>query len=171
MTVASFSNLRWNKAMLREQPLQTIGISLFLIGRYIFVAFFIYGFWHKFVHEWLWTDVLKQFFLKRLGESDLTPFQASYLEHFGIPVYMPISWVVTVGELIIGLGLIFGIATRANAAFALFLFINFAAGGYYNLTLPPLMLFAVLLMVLPSGHWLGYDKTLSEKYPNSIWFK
>ena len=64
-----------------------------------------------------------------------------------------------------------GFAVRANAALALFLVLNFAAGGYYNLTLPPFMIFSVLMMLLPSGQWLGLDKRLHERYPDSIWFK
>lgn len=111
------------------------------------------------------------FFTKRLAELPAGSFQANYLEHFAIPLAFPIAWIVTVGELLIGLSLIFGFAVRANALFALFLVLNFAAGGYYNLSLPPFMIFAVLMMMLPSGQWFGFDKQLHQKYPDSIWFK
>ncbi len=148
-----------------------IGIVFFLLGRYIFAAFFLYGFWHKLVKGWLWSDLMQGFFIKRLGELPANSFQAYYLEHFAIPLALPIAWIVTVGELIIALGLFAGFAVRANAALALFLVVNFAAGGYYNLSLPPFMAFSVLMMVLPSGHWLGLDKQLHLKYPDAIWFK
>jgi thiosulfate dehydrogenase [quinone] large subunit len=149
-----------------------IGITLFLAGRYLFAIFFLYGFWHKLVKGWLWSDKMHNFFVQRLyAPPQLNDFQALYLDQFAIPLAFPIAWIVTVGELIIGLGLFFGVAVRANAAFALFLVLNFAAGGFYNLTLPPFMAFAVMMMLLPSGQWFGFDKQLHQKYPDSIWFK
>ena len=160
-----------NRAAMNTPLFRKIGIIFFLLGRYLFAAFFLYGFWHKLVKGWLWSDLMQGFFIKRLAELPANSFQASYLEHFAIPLALPIAWIVTVGELIIGLGLVFGFAVRANAAFALFMVLNFAAGGYYNLTLPPFMVFAIMMMVLPSGHWLGFDKHLHLKYPDAIWFK
>ncbi len=156
----------------QKNPIRASGIILFLVGRTIFSIFFLYGFWHKLVRGWLWSDLMHDYFTKRLIEPPLlNPFQALYLDHFAIPFAIQIAWIVTVGELVIGIGLLFGIAVRANAAFALFLVLNFAAGGYYNLTLPPFMIFALLMMIFPSGHWLGLDKSLHNKYPDSIWFK
>ncbi|NTV98024.1 MAG: DoxX family membrane protein [Chlorobiaceae bacterium] len=160
-----------NGASIRQSPLKAAGIILFLVLRYIFVIFFLYGFWFKLIKGWLWTDLMYGFFTKRFAELPPGSFQSLYLEHFAIPLAMPIAWIVTIGELIIGICLALGLATRANAAFALFLVLNFAAGGYYNLTLPPFMIFSVLMMVLPSGHWLGLDGKLSSKYPDSPWFR
>jgi thiosulfate dehydrogenase [quinone] large subunit len=171
MNTATLSNLPWSKAAIREKPLRTLAIVMFLIVRYAFAAFFAYGSWHKLERGWLWSDVLQQHFLRRLSDGDLATFQAGYLEHVAIPFYLPIAWFVTIGELVVALGLIFGVATRANAALALFILVNFAAGGYFNLALPPFMIFALLMLLLPSGHWLGYDKWLSEKYPRAFWFK
>ncbi len=159
------------RSWMKEHPLKSAMVLLFLAGRYIFAAFFIYGFWHKLVKGWLWSDLMHFYFVKRFAELPVGSFQALYLERFAIPLALPIAWIVTIGELIIALGLVFGVAVRANAAFALFLFVNFAAGGYYNLSLPPLMLYAILMMALPSGQWLGFDGTLQQKHPNSIWFK
>ena len=156
---------------MKQNPFKTSGIILFLFGRYFFALFFLYGFWRKFTKGWLWSDLMLGFFTKRLAELPAASFQANYLEHFAIPLAFPIAWIVTVGELVIGLSLIFGFAVRANAAFALFLVLNFAAGGYYNLSLPPFMIFSVLMMLLPSGQWFGFDKQLHLKYPHSIWFK
>lgn len=148
-----------------------IGITLFLLGRYLFASFFLYGFWHKLVKGWLWSDLMERFFIKRLGELPSNSFQSNYLEHFAIPYAMPIAWIVTSGELIIALSLLLGLSVRVNAAFALFLLLNFAAGGYYNLSLPPFILFAILMIIFPSSHWLGFDKQLHRKYPDAIWFR
>jgi len=164
-------DFEWKAAWMRQHPLKSAGVILFLMGRYLFAAFFVYGFWHKLVKGWLWTDLMEGFFRLRLSELEAGSFQALYLEYFAIPLAMPIAWIVTVGELMIALGLITGTAVRLNAAFALFMFINFAAGAYYNLTLPPFMVFALLMMLLPSGHWLGIDRKLHRTYPESIWLK
>ncbi|KUL20456.1 DoxX family protein [Chlorobium limicola] len=166
------SYFSWKKENMQAHPLQTAGIVLFLIGRYIFAIFFLYGFWHKLVRGWLWTDKMYGFFTERLyAPPQLNDFQTLYLEQFAIPLALPIAWIVTIGELIIGVCLALGFATRANAAFALFLVLNFAAGGFYNLTLPPFMIYSVLMMLLPSSHWLGLDRQLHERHPESIWFK
>jgi thiosulfate dehydrogenase [quinone] large subunit len=165
------NDFQWNKLQMKQNPLRTAGIILFLTGRYIFALFFLYGFWHKFVKGWLWSDLMHGFFLKRLAELPAGSFQALYLEQFAIPLAFQIAWIVTIGELIIAFSLLFGFAVRANAAFALFLVLNFAAGGYYNLSLPPFMIFALLMMALPSGQWFGLDRKLHSKYPASIWFK
>ena len=157
---------------MKKHPFKTIGITLFLAGRYLFALFFLYGFWHKLVKGWLWSDKMHNFFVQRLNAPpQLNDFQALYLDQFAIPLAFPIAWIVTVGELIIGVCLALGLSVRANAAFALFLVLNFAAGGYYNLTLPPFMIFSVLMMIFPSGHWLGLDKQLNRKFPDSLWFK
>ncbi|MBF0586962.1 DoxX family protein [Prosthecochloris sp. N3] len=160
-----------DRDFLTKHPLKSAGIILFLIGRYLFAAFFIYGFWHKFVNGWLWTDLMNAYFTERLGELAAGSFQAIYLEQFAIPLALPIAWIVTIGELIIGICLVLGLAVRANAAFALFLVLNFAAGGYYNLTLPPFMVYSVLMMILPSGQWLGMDRKLHREHPDSVWFR
>ena len=165
------ADFEWSSEHIKKHPFKTAGIVVFLAGRYLFAAFFLYGFWHKLVKGWLWTDVMHKHFTERLGELAPCSFQAQYLENFAIPLAMPIAWIVTVGELIIGICLLLGLAVRINAAFALFLVLNFAAGGYYNLTLPPFMVFSVLMMVLPSGHWLGLDRKLHEKHPASLWFR
>ena len=165
------TDFEWSSGYLKKHPFKTAGIVLFLIGRYLFAAFFLYGSWHKLVKGWLWTDVMYKHFTERLGELTPGSFQALYLEHFAIPLAMPIAWIVTVGELVIGISLVLGLAVRINAAFAFFMVLNFAAGGYYNLTLPPFMVYSVLLMILPSGHWLGMDRKLHEKSPDSLWFR
>lgn len=165
------TDFRLTRASIMQYPLKAAGVIAFLLLRYVFVAFFLYGFWHKLVRGWLWTDLMHNYFAQRLSELLPGSFQALYLEHFAIPLALPIAWIVTIGELIIGVCLALGLATRANAAFALFLVLNFAAGGFYNLTLPPFMVFSVLMMVFPSGHWLGLDGKLNRKYPDSFWFR
>lgn len=164
-------SFRWRFQYFQQHPLQTLFIITVLAIRYFFAAFFIYGFWHKLVKGWMWTDVMKVHFQQRLAEIPPDSFQAAYLEYFGIPFYLPIAFVVTVGELIIGVALMLGVTTRFNAGFGLFMLLNFAAGAFYNIWIVILSAMAILIMFFPTGHWLGLDKKLHEKYPNSFWFK
>lgn len=177
------SDFAWNRGYMSSRPLKSTGVILALLVRYLYTMLFLYGVVHKVVHGWMWSDIVHRHFTGRLGElqaiagaasgieARIAAFQAAYLAHFAIPMAMPIAWVVTVGELVVGIGLLLGIATRANAAFGLFFLLNFAAGGYYNLTIPPLVLMSLMMMFLPTGEWLGFDGKLKRKYPDSPWFK
>ncbi len=173
----------WTSAYMKAHPAKTAGVIAALFIRYLYTLLFLYGVYHKLVHGWMWTDIMTTHFTQRLQElqaaagepaslaTTIAGFQAAYLEHFAIPLAMPIAWIVTIGELIVGVGLLLGIATRANAAFGLFLLLNFTAGGYYNLTIPPLVLMSLMMIVLPTGYWLGLDRKLNENYPHVPWFR
>ncbi len=161
----------WNHDYVRRYPLKTAGISAFLAGRYIFAAFFLYGFYHKLTRKWIGSDVLQQHFRTRLAEIDPQSFSAAYLHHFAIPWYRPIAWVLVLGQLSISLSMLLGLAVRPNGLLALFILLNIAAGSYVNPSLPPFIIYALLLMYLPSGHWLGLDAWLHRRYPTAIWFR
>ncbi len=179
------TDFNWSRTYLSGHKLKTSGVIATLVLRYLYTLLFLGGFIHKIVHGWIWTDIMTKHFIKELNvlrappqsgplEALATlaaPYQANYLEHFALPLVIPIAWIVTVGELIIGVAMLLGVTTRINAAFGLFLLLNFAAGGYCNWTIPPLVTMSVLFMVLPTGHWLGLDRNLNRKYPDSIWFK
>jgi thiosulfate dehydrogenase [quinone] large subunit len=192
----SLQQFNWSKEYLLQNPFKSIGVVGVLILRYLFGLYFFVGFAYKLLKDWLWTDKLKGVFeyqlqtLNQLNDyyinelnankvlsvvepdSPLFAFEPIYLKYFAIPFYLPIAWMATIGELVIGLSLIFGIAVRVNAAFALFILINFAAGGYFQFhTSFPLMFCSLLIMSLPTGHWLGLDKKFNGLYPDSIWFK
>lgn len=170
-SISSPTSFSWKWSYISAHPFKTLGVALILALRYFFAVFFIYGFWHKLMQGWMWTDILKLHFIDRLSEIHPETLQAAYLQHFAIPLYLPIAWIVTVGELIIGVALIFGVTTRINAAFGLFMLLNFAAGAFYNIWIDILSVMAALFIIFPTGHWLGFDKMLHQKYPRSIWFK
>ena len=74
------STFSWDRAYMKAHPVQTAGVVLFLAGRYLFSIFFLYGFWHKLVRGWLWTDKMHCFFTNRLTDPPLlNSFQAAYL--------------------------------------------------------------------------------------------
>lgn len=178
------TEFQWNGSYLKSHWLKAIGVIAVLLLRYVYTMLFLYGFVHKIIHGWMWSGILTHHFSVRLHELQLTAkaaasssfdalvatFQAFYLQHFAIPMVMPIAWIVTIGELIIGVGLLLGVATRLNAAFGLFMLLNFAAGGYYNITIPPLIAISLMMIVLPTGQWLGLDRTLHRNHPNSMLF-
>jgi len=64
------SGFRWKADWMREHPFTSFGVILFLLSRYLFAAFFVYGFWHKLVKGWLWTDLMEGFFRLRLSELE-----------------------------------------------------------------------------------------------------
>ncbi|NTU68556.1 MAG: DoxX family membrane protein [Chlorobiaceae bacterium] len=177
------TDFEWKSGYFASHPLKSTGVAAAILIRYLYVLLFLYGFVHKIMKGWMWTGIMEAHFLKRLHELQAgtalagtfeawaAPFQAAYLQLFAIPMAMPIAWIVTIGELVIGVCLLLGLATRTNAAFGLFMLLNFSAGGYYNLTIPPLVLMSLMMIILPTGHWLGFDRTLNQKYPASPWFK
>ncbi|MFV9503459.1 MAG: MauE/DoxX family redox-associated membrane protein [Oscillochloridaceae bacterium umkhey_bin13] len=139
--------------------------------RYGFGAFFLYGAYHKIMRGWLTSPVMREHFVQRLSEIDPESFSATYLRHFAIPWYRPVAWVLTVGQVLVAIGMLFGLAVRPSAALALFLISNITAGSYYNLTMPPFFVASFILMGTPSGHWFGMDRTLHERFPEAVWFR
>ncbi|WP_097655352.1 MauE/DoxX family redox-associated membrane protein [Candidatus Chloroploca asiatica] len=142
-----------------------------LVLRYSFGAFFLYGAYHKITRGWLSSPVMREHFLQRLSEIDPDSFSAAYLRMFAIPWYRPVAWVLTLGQVVVAIGMLFGVSVRSSAALALFLLTNISAGSFYNVTMPPFFAASLVLMATPSGHWLGLDKQLHERYPDAPWFK
>jgi thiosulfate dehydrogenase [quinone] large subunit len=141
-----------------------------LVLRYGFGAFFLYGAYHKTTRGWLTSPIMREHFVQRLAEIDPESFAAAYLRTFAIPWYQPVAWVLTVGQVFVAIGMLFGIAVRPSALLALFLLSNITAGSYTNVTMPPFFVTAFLLLGTPSGHWAGLDGHLHERYPGAIWF-
>lgn len=122
----------------------------FVYGRLLFGLLFLFGFLAKFIDGWLWSDALLHYFNARLLDPPtLTEFQRSFLTEFAIPYYYPLSWLVTVGELPIGLGLLFAIQVRFCAISAVLMMTGFAAGGYVDISTLFLITFAIAMAIYP----------------------
>ncbi|MEI7771074.1 MAG: DoxX family membrane protein [Chloroflexales bacterium] len=147
------------------------GRAAVLALRYGFGAFFLYGAYHKTTRHWMTSPVMREHFAQRLSELDPQSFSAAYLRRFAIPWYKPVSWVLTIGQIVVSIGMLLGVAVRPTAALSLFLLLNISAGAFFNPSMPPFLVAAVLFMATPSGQWFGLDKQLHAKYPDSIWFK
>jgi thiosulfate dehydrogenase [quinone] large subunit len=155
----------------RARPVRTIGMGLAVLLRWLFGLFFLLAGINKLRQGWLWSDRLHQVFTDRLAELDPVSSGAAFLTSFGIPWYVAIAWVVTVVELGAGVGLLLGFATRISAGLAFWLMVMIGIGGYYDASLLPLWLIALLLVVLPTGHWLGMDRRLHAARPGSLLFR
>jgi len=116
-------------------------------------------------------DDLERQLTARLAEIEPDSFAAGFLQNFAIPLYVPVSWVVAVGEFAVAVSLCLGLATRFGGALAIWLMVMFAIGGYYDASLLALWLIAALFVVFPTGHWLGMDRKLHARHPGSPWFR
>ncbi len=161
----------WSGNYIREHPIKFFGIIIHLVLRTLFAIFWLSAGINKVNKGWLNTDILKNIFLDRLTEMPPDAFAVFYLESFALPMWLVVAWIVTVGEIYSALGLLFGITTRIAAGVSFFILINLAIGGYYDASLIPFFILNIAFFMWPSGHWLGFDRFLHRKYPNSIWFK
>ena len=94
-----------------------------------------------------------------------------FLQHFAIPLYVLVAWVITIGELLSAVGLLLGLCTRASATISMFILVGFSVGGYYDASLIPFFLLNAAFILWPSGLWLGFDRSLARKYPDNRWFR
>ena len=160
----------WTWTGLRAHPLRSLGIVVNLVLRTLFGLFWLAAGINKINKGWLNTDILQEIFLDRLTEMPPDSFAVFYLEHFALPLYAPVAWVVTIGELVAAIGLLIGLTTRPAAWMSLFILINLAIGGYYDASLIPFFILNAMFLIWPTGLWLGLDRSLARRYPNSRWF-
>jgi len=161
----------WSVRTFRREPLRYVARGIHILFRYLFGLFFAAATANKFMTNWLFSDIVKQIFEQRLTQLHPESFAAIFLENFALPLYLPIAWIVTWTEFAVTIGLLFGIAVRPMAGAAFLLLFSFAIGGYYDASLLPFFMLCVVFMSYPSGRWVGFDRRLHEKYPESIWFK
>ena len=161
----------WTLQWMRSHPVRTLGILFHLVFRTLFAIFWLVAGFNKVNHGWLTTDYLKLIFLDRLTEMPPDAFAVMYLLSFGIPMYIAVAWVVTIGEIYSALGLLFGITTRLAAAVSFFILFNLAIGGYYDASLLPFFILNLVFLWWPSGLWLGFDRPLARRYPQVRWFR
>lgn len=161
----------WSGQHLREHPVRTLGIVLLLMLRTLYGLFWLAAGVNKIRKDWLTTDILLRIYEDRLTEMHPDSFQVMFLQSFAIPLYKLIAWVVTCGELYVGIALLLGLTTRWAAGVAFFILLGFSAGGYYDASLIPFFLLAILMMAWPSGHWLGLDGRFARRYPQARWFR
>ena len=114
---------------------------------------------------------LGNIFMQRLTELPPDSFSVFYLTKFAIPLYQPIGWFITIGEIYSAIGLLIGLTTRSSAIISLFILFNFAIGGYYDASLIPFFVLVLLFIKYPTGQWFGLDAFLNKQFPQSRLFK
>lgn len=159
----------WSFIWIRNYPLRFIGIVLNILFRLLFGLFFLLAGVNKIRKDWLFSDILQSIFYQRLTELNPSSFAYNYLLDFALPIYPLVAWIVVWGEVIVGIGLLLGIATRLSSFGGFFILFNLAIGGYYDASLLPFFILNIIFIVYPSGHWLGFDGRLKQKFPNQAW--
>ena len=147
------------------------GVRVLVRARWLYGTYFLLAALYKLFRGLLWTGELREMFVQRLSEIPPSSFAALYLTEFGIPMNVPITWVVVIGQLSVGIGCLAGIAVRLNLMLGLFIAVNIGLGGYYNHALIPFLVLPVLLLMFPAALTPGLDARLSARYPNSILFR
>ena len=159
----------WTLTWIKNHPIRFVGIILHLVLRTLFAIFWLAAGVNKVTKDWLTSDILKQIFMDRLTEMPPDAFASLFLQHFAIPLYVLVAWVITIGELYSAIGLLIGFTTRIAAGVSMFILVGFAVGGYYDASLIPFFLLSAAFLYWPSGLWLGIDRPLARRYPNSQW--
>jgi thiosulfate dehydrogenase [quinone] large subunit len=101
---------------------------------------------------------------KTVGEHpDVSMWYASFIEQFALPHAVLFSYLVTYGELFVGIGLILGLFTGIAALFGMVMNFNYLFAGTASIN--PLLILIQLPLLLAwrvAGH-LGLDRYLFKK--------
>jgi len=108
-------------------------------------------------------------FLQHAMRNASAPYRA-FVEHAVIPHATTFSVLVLAGELVAGLSLLFGIATRAGAAIAMLLFVNYMLAKGRMFWSPDsedaAVFFSALVVGLAAaGRSFGVDAFLHRRWP------
>ena len=108
-------------------------------------------------------------FLQRATRNSIAPYRA-FTEHVVIPHAHLFSVLVMIGELVAGLSLLFGVATRVGAVIAMMLFLNYMLAKGRMFWSPDsedaAVFFSALVVCLAAaGRTLGVDALLHRRWP------
>jgi len=89
---------------------------------------------------------------------DVSSWYGFFIENFAIPHSVFFSYLVTYGEIAVGLALILGLFTGIAAFFGTFMNLNYLFAG--TVSTNPIMLFLQLFLILAwrTAGWLGLDR-------------
>ncbi len=156
-----------NLLNLRQFLFRSTGSSpLWLIVRvYLGYTWFMAG-WSKF-HNPKWigdeagtaiTGFLHSALLKTSGEHpDVSGWYAYFIEHVVLPHTTLLSYLVTYGEILVGIALILGFLVGISAFFGAFMNFNFLFAGSVSVNPPMLILALILMLAWRVAGFLGID--------------
>jgi len=165
MRAATLADAAWPR--LWQSPGRFFGTALLVFLRLFYGLFFFQAGLNKMLKGWGYASYLRDIFLQRLTELNPDAFASFYLENFGIPFATPISFVVAYGELLAGIGLLLGLATRPAAILAFFILVNIGIGGYYDASLLPFFAMNLAFVFYPLGRKFGLDRYLHPRFPDA----
>jgi thiosulfate dehydrogenase [quinone] large subunit len=92
------------------------------------------------------------------AHPDVSGWYSYFIQHVALPNAAAISYLVTFGELAVGIALILGIFTGIAAFFGTFMNLNYLFAG--TVSTNPLMLLLQLLLILAwrTAGWVGLDR-------------
>lgn len=100
--------------------------------------------------------------LQKVGGAhpDVSGWYGAFLANVALPHAALLSYVVTCGELLVGIGLILGAFTGIAAFFGAFMNLNYLFAG--TVSINPLLLLIELFLILAwrNAGWLGIDQWL-----------
>jgi thiosulfate dehydrogenase [quinone] large subunit len=114
--------------------------------------------------SWIFTPhlgvQLRGFLLHSLAQGGLQPWYASFVRHVALPQVGLFTYLVTFGEVCVGLGLICGAFTGIAAIGGVFMSLNYVCAGSVSIN-PQLVVFGILLALAwrVAGHY-GADRVL-----------
>jgi thiosulfate dehydrogenase [quinone] large subunit len=97
------------------------------------------------------------------AHPDVSGWYAAFIQHFALPHAATFSYIVSYGEVLIGVALILGIFTGIAAFFGTFMNLNYLFAG--TVSVNPLLAVLQLFLILAwrTAGWLGLDRWLLPK--------
>lgn len=109
-------------------------------------------------------------FVGKYGVTHAYPWYRGFLQDVVMHHVGLFGALIVIGEVYVGLALLFGITTRLAAAIAIFLLLNFMAtkgampwNG--SVSDPPDIVLGLVVMIGAAGRTWGVDRYLHERYP------
>ncbi len=105
------------------------------------------------------TGFLNGALLKTVGEHpDVQSWYATFINHVALPHATLFSYLVTFGEIFVGIALIVGFFVGVSAFFAALMNLNFLLAGAVSIN-PPMLITAVfLILAWRVAGWYGLDR-------------
>lgn len=111
--------------------------------------------------------------LRFWAEENPYPWYKYFLENFTIPHWQAFGYQVMIGEILVGLSLIFGILTVLSSFFGFLMILNFYfassyAEGQWYWTFYIIAVSQIVVMLSRAGRAFGIDYFLSKRFSKSF---
>ena len=111
--------------------------------------------------------------LKFWAEENPYPWYKYFLENLAIPHWQIFGYQVMIGEILVGLSLIFGILTELSSFFGFLMIMNFYFASSYAesqwyWTFYVIAVSHVVVMLTRAGRAFGIDYFFAKRFPRSI---